>query len=150
MRRDVLERLSAAGEGAAALALVTRLSDGRQALVDRVVLCGDLPLDAELLAQVARRVRIERSGLLPQDQDLFVRVYADAPRLLIVGAVHVAAALVPMATLAGLQVTLIDPRPSFGSAERFPGVALSNESPRLAMARFAPDSRVTISFGSPK
>ena len=144
MRRDVLERLSAAGAGAAALALVTRLSDGRQALVDREVLCGDLPLGAELLAEVARRVRIERSGVLPQNEDLFVRVYAAAPRLLIVGAVHVASALAPMATLAGLQVTLIDPRPSFASAERFPDVVLSNESPGQAMARLAPDQRTAV------
>ena len=46
MRRDVLERLVVAGSGRAALALVTRLSDGRQALVDREVLCGDLPLSS--------------------------------------------------------------------------------------------------------
>jgi xanthine dehydrogenase accessory factor len=144
VRRDVLERLIAAGSGRGALALVTRLSDGRQALVDRQVLCGDLPISAELLRFVSACVRAERSGPLPQDEDLFVRVYAGSPRLLMVGAVHVATALAPMAALAGFEVTVIDPRRAFGTAERFAGVTLSNEWPDEAMARLQPDARTAV------
>jgi xanthine dehydrogenase accessory factor len=144
MKAEILQRLLAAGSGRAALALVTRLSDGRQALVDREVLCGDLPLGAGELAAVAHSVRVERSGALPQDEDLFVRVYAGAPRLLVVGAVHVALALAPMASLAGFEVTVIDPRSAFANAERFPTVALSNEWPEEAMARLVPDARTAV------
>ena len=144
MKTDILERLTAARSAGAALALVTRLSDGRQALVDREVLCGDLPLGAELLEAIAHSVRVERSGALPQEEDLFVRVYAGPPRLLVVGAVHVALALAPMASLAGFGVTVIDPRRAFGSAERFPNVVLSNEWPDEAMARLAPDARTAV------
>jgi xanthine dehydrogenase accessory factor len=144
MRRAVLERLLAAGRARAPLALVTRLSDGRQALVDREVLCGDLPLGVEPLASVAQSVLVERSGPLPQDEDLFVRVYVGPPRLLVVGAVHVASALAPMATLAGFDVTLIDPRRGFGNAQRFANVTLSNEWPEEAMARLAPDARTAV------
>jgi xanthine dehydrogenase accessory factor len=143
MRRDILERLTA-GSGRAAMALVTRLSDGRQALVEREVLGGDLPLSTELLAAVAASVRVERSGPLPQDEDLFVRVYAGPPRLLVVGAVHVASALAPMASLAGFEVTVIDPRRAFGNAERFPNLVLDNEWPQEAMARLEPDARTAV------
>jgi xanthine dehydrogenase accessory factor len=143
MRRDILERLTA-GSGRAAMALVIRLSDGRQALVEREVLGGDLPLSTELVAAVAASVRVERSGPLPQDEDLFVRVYAGPPRLLVVGAVHVASALAPMASLAGFEVTVIDPRRAFGSAERFPNVVLDNEWPQEAMARLEPDARTAV------
>jgi xanthine dehydrogenase accessory factor len=144
MRRDVLDRLMAAGAGRAAVAVVTRLSDGAQALVDREVLCGDLELDSELVAAVGRSVRQERSGALPQHEDLFVRVYAGPPRLLVVGAVHIAAALAPMAALAGFEVTVIDPRTAFANAERFPHVTLTNEWPDEAMARLAPDARTAV------
>lgn len=144
MKADVLERLTAARSAGTVLALVTRLSDGRQALVDREVLCGDLPLRAEVLDAIAHSVRVERSGPLPQDEDLFVRVYAGSPRLLVVGAVHVALALAPMASLAGFEVTVIDPRRAFGTAERFPSVVLSNERPDEAMARLAPDARTAV------
>jgi xanthine dehydrogenase accessory factor len=144
VRRDILERLMAAGTARAALAVVTRLSDGRQALIDREVLCGDLALNAELLEAVAHCVRVERSGPLSQDEDLFVRVYAGSPRLLLVGAVHVAMALAPMAALAGFEVTVIDPRRVFGNTERFPGVELSNEWPDEAMERLNPDARTAV------
>ncbi len=144
MRRDILERLAAAGSGRAALALVTRLSDGCQALVEGDTSRGDLALSAELLAAIGHSVRVERSGALPHDEDLFVRVYAGPPRLLMVGAVHIASALAPMAALAGFEVTVIDPRRAFGSAERFPGVSLSNEWPEEAMARLGPDARTAL------
>ena len=58
MKPEILQRLLAAGSGRSALALVTRLSDGRQALVDRQVLCGDLSLGADQLAAVAHSVRV--------------------------------------------------------------------------------------------
>ena len=134
----------AAGSTRAALALVTRLSDGRQTLIDREVPYGDLPLSAEQLAAVSHCVRIERSGPLPGNEDLLVRVYAGPPRLLVVGAVHVASALAPMASLAGFEVTVIDPRRAFATAGRFPGVVLTHESPDEAMARLAPDARTAV------
>jgi xanthine dehydrogenase accessory factor len=62
----------------------------------------------------------------------------------IVGAVHIAQALVPMAGLAGYDVTLIDPREAFGSAGRFPGVTISHDWPDEAMAAFAPDARSAV------
>jgi xanthine dehydrogenase accessory factor len=144
MRRDILDRLMAAGSGRAAMALVTRLSDGAQALVEHEVLCGDLDLEPELVAAVGRSVRQERSGPLPQREDLFVRVYAGPPRLLVVGAVHVTEALAPMAALAGFEVTVIDPRSGFAHAGRFPSVTLINEWPEEAMARLAPDARTAV------
>jgi xanthine dehydrogenase accessory factor len=144
MKRDLLDRLMAAGSGRAAMALVTRLSDGAQALLDGEAVWGELPLDSELMAAVGRSVRQDRSGPLPQREDLFVRVYAGPPRLLVVGAVHVTAALAPMAALAGFDVTVIDPRSGFANAERFPNVTLTNEWPEEAMARLAPDARTAV------
>jgi len=144
MRRDILERLLLAGSARDAMALVTCLSDGRQALVAGGVLCGDLELGADLIAAVADSVRHERSGMLPQCPDLFVRVYAGPPRLLVVGAGPVAAALAPMAVLAGFEVTVIDPRAGFAQAERFPNVTLSDEPPGQALARLAPDARTAV------
>jgi hypothetical protein len=39
----------------------------------------------------------------------------------VVGAVHIAQPLLPMARLAGYDPVLIDPREAFGSPRRFPG-----------------------------
>jgi xanthine dehydrogenase accessory factor len=144
MRREILERLMAGGSARTATALVTRLSDGRQALVDGDGVCGDLELGGELLGAVRQCMRVERSGPLPLDENLLVRVYAGPPRLLVLGAVHIAQALAPMAALAGFDVTVIDPRRAFADVERFPNVTLSTEWPQEAMARLAPDARTAV------
>ena len=46
-----------------------------------------------------------------------VRVYTPSPRLFIIGAVHIAQALVPMAQTVGYEVVVIDPRGIFLESE---------------------------------
>ncbi len=65
-------------------------------------------------------------------------------RLAVVGAVHIAQALVPMARLAGYDALVIDPREAFASAARFPGCTLSHDWPDEALTAFAPDARSAV------
>ena len=62
----------------------------------------------------------------------------------VVGAVHIAQALVPMARLAGYDVAVIDPREAFASAARFPGARLSHDWPDAALAAFGLDTRTAV------
>jgi xanthine dehydrogenase accessory factor len=64
--------------------------------------------------------------------------------MIIVGAVHITQALAPLAGIAGYAVTIIDPRRSFATEERFPGVTLNHEWPDDAMAELKPDSRTAV------
>ena len=71
---------------------------------------------------------------------LFADVFPRSPRLVIVGAVHIAEFLVPMAALAGFEIILVDPRASFANAERFPTVpALHRSWPDEALNALALD-----------
>ena len=115
MKRDILDRLLAAKAAAVPAALVTDLNSGLQTLVFEDAVHGGFGLEPDLLDEVRRRIRQDRSGLLvdPQDEDgfrLFVHVHNPAMRLLIVGAVHIAQALAPVAALTGYDVTVIDPK----------------------------------------
>ena len=74
----------------------------------------------------------------------FVNVYYPPRRLLIVGAVEIAAALSAIAVSQGIDVTLCDPRGRFLTADRFPGVRLDDRWPDEAVKAFAPDSRSAI------
>jgi xanthine dehydrogenase accessory factor len=65
-------------------------------------------------------------------------------RLVIVGAVHVAQPLAEMARLAGLAVTIVDPRRAFATAARFPGQSLVVTWPDAAVAELAPDARTAV------
>lgn len=78
------------------------------------------------------------------DQEVFLRVYNPPLRLVVVGAVHIAQALCPMAALAGFAITVVDPRTAFASAARFPGVALCTEWPDEALAALALDRRTAV------
>jgi xanthine dehydrogenase accessory factor len=63
---------------------------------------------------------------------------------LIIGAVHVAQALAPMARQAGLEVVVVDPRRAFATASRFPGVKVVGEWPAEAMALLGLDRRTAV------
>lgn len=115
------------------VATVTRLADGAQSLLDMKDLEGDLSLDAEALTTARTMLSCGESGPLADDT-LFVRSYPPPPRLFLVGAVHIAQALAPMAALAGYGVTVIDPRGAFATEDRFPGVALSTAWPDEALS----------------
>ena len=144
MKAALFDALQAARIAKRSVALVTRLGDGSQCLLEQGTLRGELALDEAQLEEVKKRLAAVQSGTLAGDENLFVRIYAPAPRMLIVGAVHIAQVLAPMAAMAGFEVTIIDPRRAFASEERFPGVALTDEWPGEAMARLAPDAQTAV------
>ncbi len=91
---------------------------------------------------VDARFRSDRSGV--EEDGRLIAIHNPALRMIVVGAVHVAQPLVAMARLCGYDPVLIDPRSSFGSAERFPGVAIRDDWPDEAMAALAPDARTAV------
>ena len=64
------------------------------------------------------RIRQDRSGF-NDDKVTFINVYSPRLKIDIVGAVHIAQALVPIAKIAGFSPRVIDPRESFANRERF-------------------------------
>ena len=144
MKREILDRLQRARADKHAAALVTDLTDGRQRLQLGDESLGELSLSAAEQAAVAEAVAADRSGPLPEAPNLFVHVYNPPLRLLIVGAVHISQALVPMAQIAGYEVVVIDPRKAWANAERFPGVRLIDGWPDEAMTALAPDHRSAV------
>jgi xanthine dehydrogenase accessory factor len=89
------------------------------------------------------RFRMDRSGVT-EDGQRFIHIHNPPLRLLVVGAVHIAQALVPMARIAGHDVTVIDPRPAFGAAARFPGVDIIEDWPDEALAALGLDARTAV------
>ena len=87
------------------------------------------------------RFRTDRSGF---EGALFVAVHNPPLRLVVVGAVHIAQALMPMARLLGYDATLVDPREAFGSAPRFPGERLVHDWPDEALAAHGLDARTAV------
>jgi xanthine dehydrogenase accessory factor len=64
--------------------------------------------------------------------------------LVVVGAVHIAQALVPMAQIAGFDAYVIDPREAFGSQVRFPDARVINDWPDAALEDVGVDTRTAL------
>jgi xanthine dehydrogenase accessory factor len=145
MRRAALDRILADRAAGRPVALVTELGSGAQAIVHPNDRSGELALDAEMLAAVRKQLREDRSGTVasPSGQ-LFVQCFNPPLRLVIVGAVHIAQSLAPMASLTGYAVTVIDPRRVFATDARFPEFTLMGDWPDEAMTALAPDTRTAV------
>lgn len=94
-----------------------------------------------LEAEIAERFRTDKSGF---EGDWFIGIHNPPLRMAIVGAVHIAQALVPMARLAGYDPVVIDPRPAFGAEARFPGETLMEDWPDEALAVYGLDPRTAV------
>jgi xanthine dehydrogenase accessory factor len=130
MRLQVLKAMNAARRERRAGAVVTRLADGEQRFVEAAALAAD-PLSGELEAAL----RMGKSGVVTAaGEDYFLTVQAPAPRLTLIGAVHISQALAPIARIAGLDVTIIDPRTAFATPERFPETPVLAQWPDEALA----------------
>ena len=139
MNADVLRGVVAAQVAGRDVVLATRLSDGAQELIAAGAPASELGLDGDAVATALRTG--DPRTVDTRDGAVFLRPYIRPPRLIVVGAVHIAQALVPMAQIAGFEVTVLDPREGFATADRFPGAALVREWPDRVMDTLRPDDR---------
>ncbi len=154
VKQDVLEALVEANAQSRTVVLVRNLTDGHQFLVDCDGVCrleGGVrqELDTELPQALLERSRdaLVRDGAQAADiegERYLIQTVSPPPRLFIIGAVHIAQKLTPMARLVGYDVLLLDPRPAFASAARFPNVEIINEWPQEAMPKLSLDSRSAV------
>jgi len=139
MKADLLARLQAAQAAKQPVALVTRLTDGLQLLWPQDEAPAPLVEAARTALQDYAAQNVEYEGAA-----WFIHPHNPPLRLIIVGAVHIAQALVPMAQPLGFAVTVVDPRRAWATADRFPGITLIHEWTDDAMAQLAPDSRTAV------
>ena len=146
MKREMLQRLVAARRRNCPSVLVRGLTSGSQLLVDETNVHGDKADVPDELLQHAREI-LRRDGAVTLEiagERYLLQTLSSPPRLIIVGAVHIAQALIPMARIAGYKVKLIDPRSAFASPERFPDTDIITEWPLDALQELSPDSRTAI------
>lgn len=141
MRLDLLQALNRERAGRRPAVIVTALASGTQRLVTRV------PPDDPLAPLLETALRSGRSALAESGgAAYFLDVHAPPPRLLAVGAVHIAQALAPMARLAGFDVTIVDPRTAFATPERFPDVRVLAQWPDDALATVGIDAYTAVAL----
>ena len=136
MKREFLDRILEARAKRQGVALVTHLESGAQRMVARSQ-AGDDPL----AAQLDEAFRFDQSGTHAGN---FINIFNPPLRLIMIGAVHIAQSVIPMAQLAGYDVIVIDPRGAFATGARFPGVTLHAEWPDEVLPRVGLDARTAM------
>lgn len=145
MKAETLAALRAARQAKRPIALVTALSTGAQALVDGGEVTGELRLPSDVLNAAQAGLQHDQSGTLEHGNDrYFIHAFNPPLRLVIVGAVHIAQTLARMALLAGYAVVIVDPRGSFATEDRFPGITLMDDWPDDALQQLHLDSRTAV------
>lgn len=139
MRAETLARLQAERAAQRPVVLLTRLTDGEQHLWPAEA------LPAALAEAAQDALGQEKAATVTIDGEAwFVHPHNPPPRLIVVGAVHIAQAMAPMAAPLGFRMIVVDPRRAFATEERLPGVMLSTDWPDEAMAALKPDGRTAV------
>ena len=136
MKREVLEKLLAARANRQAVALITDLASGEQRIVPRSQAAND-----PLAAKLDEAFRFDQSG---SHEGQFINIHNPPLRLVIIGAVHIAQSVIPIAQQLGYDVTVIDPRGAFATGARFPGIALHAEWPDEVIPQIGLDPRTAM------
>lgn len=145
MKIALLQALQEARANKLPVALATELKSGAQALVTRTAASGDLQLDDADIERLRQAIHDDKSATIDWNEGrLFIHVFNPPLRMIVVGAVHIAQALVPMANLAGYAVTVVDPRRAFATSARFPDIEITHEWPDEALERLQPDRRTAV------
>lgn len=140
-----LDRLMELRDDGRSVCLITELSTGDKQVVplddadalDSIQ--GELRSPVEGLAQSERNVVVDLGG-----RAVFLHGFHPAPRIIVIGAVHIAKALAHYAAIAGYDVLIIDPREAFANALRFPDVPIINEWPDEALRGMVIHARTAI------
>lgn len=142
MKRALLNALIQSRMDKAPTVLATEIESGAQSLiVNGVEVEGTLVLTPALLEAAETALRLDKASLV---DGVFFQVFNPPLRMIIIGAVHIAQALAPMAHLADYEVTVIDPRGAWANEDRFPGISVLQDWPEEALDAMAPDRQSAI------
>lgn len=145
MKSAHLDALLAAQETKDPAVLATDIASGEQAISVAGKTSGALTVTPALEALIDKALVEDRSITVDADgKRYFLQVQIPPRRLIVVGAVHIAQSLVPMAAITGYAVTVVDPRGAFATDARFPGVTLSTDWPDDALTALDPDRRTAV------
>ena len=145
MKKEFLNSLIAAKNAKHPTVVITELDSGAQTLWTDGKSSGEVKISPILSEGIDRTLRRDKGETLDESgKRYFLQPFPPPKRMIVVGAVHIAQSLVPMAKLSGYDVTIIDPREAFASEARFPDVNLNHNWPDEAMTNLDPDRRTAV------
>ncbi len=142
--RDELEKIL----GESSVTQVIDLTSGASLMLDDETITGNLQPGDDVLNQAQCLHKQGGGGTIIHngETELFVMTHSRPRKLIIVGAVHIAQMLAPMALAIGFEISVIDSRPAFAKSERIPGVTMIQQSSEQAIQSLTIDSRTALAL----
>lgn len=91
--------------------------------------------------ELAPKFASDKSGF---EGEWFVNIHNPPLRMIVVGAVHIAQPLMQLASVAGYDTVLVDPREAFATKARFPGERLVHDWPDEALEAEGINARTAV------
>ncbi|HWM31051.1 MAG TPA: XdhC family protein [Methyloceanibacter sp.] len=136
----VLSRIAGDIAARRKVALITELTTGTR----RIAHTPD-DLGPELAPALVDAFLKGRSSVLEGSAgEIFIRIFNPTTRLIVIGAVHIAQPLVPMARALGWEVVIVDPREAFATVERFRNTEIVQDWPEEALAALGLDASTAV------
>jgi len=145
MKQRFLEELLAAKTAKKPTVVITDLETGAQTLWTDGRANGAINITSALANGIERTLRRDKGETMEDGTArFFLQPFPPPKRMIIVGAVHIAQSLIPMAILSGYNATIVDPRQAFATVDRFPDVALNHDWPDEALRSLDLDRRTAV------
>ena len=126
MKKQLLDQIIKKKENKTEFAIVTNLKTGESEIYETEK---QLSKDLEKYSdQIKNFYNSQKNGII-EDTEIFVETYIRPIKVIVVGAVHIAQYLVDFAKSLNFEISIIDPRGYFASAERFPDMNIINKWP---------------------
>ena len=140
MDPKVLTKINEARLNRIACVHVTNLVDGR----DRVVVAGN-NVSGELGNAIDKSFKSGKSQTVEiSGEEFFINVHLPAPRIVVIGAVHISQALSKICEIADFDLEVIDPRTAFASQQRFGDTRLFADWPEDVLKQYPLDAHCAL------
>ena len=141
MKKQLLDQIIKKKENKTEFAIVTNLKTGESEIYETEK---QLSKDLEKYSdQIKNYYNSKKNGVI-KDTEIFVETYIRPIKVIVVGAVHIAQYLVDFAKSLNFEISIIDPRGYFASAERFPDMNIINKWPKDAFKEIETSSNTAL------
>ena len=140
MDPKILTKINEARLNRIACVHVTNLVDGR----DRAVIAGN-NVSGELGDAIDKSFKSGKSQTVEvSGEEFFINVHLPAPRIVVIGAVHISQALSKICEVAYFDLEVIDPRTAFASQQRFGDACLYADWPEDVLKQHPLDAHCAL------
>ena len=141
MKINTLKEIIKKKENKKEFAIITNLKTGESEIYEiEKKLSKDLE---KYLDQIKSFYNSQKNGII-EGTEIFVETYIRPIKVIVVGAVHIAQYLVDFAKSLNFEISIIDPRGYFASAERFPNMTIINKWPDDAFKEITTNANTAL------